>query len=72
MNLVGFDIISCPSDPPHPLDLPNAHPPPRSFLSSLFFHLIPVSLHELYPLTPISDQDRISPNNIKQTSDENK
>ena len=24
------------------------------------------------PLTPMSDQDRISPYNIKQTSDENK
>ena len=26
----------------------------------------------LNPLTPMSDQDRISPYNIKQTSDENK
>ena len=26
----------------------------------------------VYPFTPMSDQDRISPYNIKQTSDENK
>ena len=32
----------------------------------------PVKLKIVNPLTPMSNQDRISPYNIKQTSDENK
>ena len=30
------------------------------------------SFNHFNPLTPMSDQDRISPHNIKQMSDENK
>ena len=30
------------------------------------------SVNSVNPLTPMSDQDRISPYNVKQTGDENK
>ena len=43
-------------------------------IETIFLHAMPqnTSFNHFNPLTPMSDQGRISPHNIKQMSDENK